>query len=80
MKIAKLNEAAHNHILLGEIVASVKRLCKAWQIWRIDRQYRALGDYIAELSSNQADAEGARRDLLLRRSDLHTAMLDLGGR
>ncbi|MDO8180184.1 MAG: hypothetical protein Q7T62_18205 [Undibacterium sp.] len=79
MKIAQLGEAANNHILIGEVIASVKRLVKAWQIWRIDCQYRALGDYIEELKTNQEATERNRIDLLMRRADVRAAMLDLGG-
>ncbi|MFZ6748546.1 hypothetical protein [Undibacterium sp. Ren11W] len=79
MKIAQISEAANNHILLGEAIASVKRLVKAWQIWRIDSQYRALGDYVQELQVNQFDAERARIALLIRRADIRAAMRNLGG-
>lgn len=80
MKIAKLNEAIHNHILLSEVITSVKRIVKAYQIWRLDCQYRTSGDYIAELKANQDDAERKRMALLLRRADVRAAMLSLGGR
>jgi len=79
MKIAKLNEAAHNHIVLGELVNSVKRITKAFQIWRIDCQYRALGDYVDDLKANQIDVEKKRRELLMKRSDLRVEMLEVGG-
>lgn len=79
MKIAKLNEAAHNHIVLGELVNSVKRITKAVQIWRIDCQYRALGDYVDDLKANQIDVEKKRRELLMKRSDLRVEMLEVGG-
>ncbi|WP_423708631.1 hypothetical protein [Undibacterium sp. WLX3042] len=79
MKIAKLNEIAHNHILLGELLNSVKRLTKAYAIWRIDCQYRALGDYVDDLKANQVDVEKKRRELLMRRSDLRVEMLEVGG-
>lgn len=79
MKTTQINEAANNHILIGEVINSVKRLLKAWQIWRIDARYRALGDYVQELQTNQFDAERTRIDLMLRRADIRAAMLDLGG-
>lgn len=79
MKIAKLNEDAHNHVLLGELVNSVKRIRKAFQIWRIDCQYRALGDYVDDLKANQIDVEKKRRELLMKRSDLRVEMLEIGG-
>lgn len=79
MKIAQLGEAANNHILIGEVITSVKRLVKAWQIWRIDCQYLALGDYVQELQDNQVAAERNRSALLMRRADVRADMLDLGG-
>jgi len=79
MKIAKLNEAAHNHIVLGELVNSVKRIRKAFQIWRIDCRYQQLGDYVDGLKANQNDIERQRRELLMKRSDLRVEMLEIGG-
>lgn len=80
MKIAKLQEAAHNHILLSEMIGSVKRIVKAWQIWRLDCQYSTLGDYASELQANQDAIKAKRQELLFRRSDLRVSMLELGGR
>ncbi|WP_295756089.1 hypothetical protein [Undibacterium sp.] len=80
MKIAKLQEAANNHILLSEMIGSVKRIVKAWQIWRLDCQYSTLGDYASELQANQDAIKAKRQELLFRRSDLRVSMLELGGR
>lgn len=83
MKIAKLNEAAHNHILLGEVLTSVKRIAKAYQIWRIDRRYQALNRdldwYDDALKEAQANAERCRVTLMIRRQQLHNDMIQLGG-
>jgi hypothetical protein len=93
MKLAKLNEAAHKHIVLGELIASVKRIVKAWQIWRINCQYLAQGEdlnccaeamkeldwYRAEIIRTQEAAKEKRAALLLRRGNLRVAMLELGG-
>lgn len=80
MKIAKLQEAAHSHILLSEVIDSVKRIVKAWQIWRLDCEYSTLGDYASELQANQDAIKAKRQELLFRRSDLRVSMLELGGR
>jgi hypothetical protein len=80
MKLAKIHEAAHNHIVLGEVIASVKRIVKAFQIWLIDYQYRSLGKYAEELQENQDIVKAHRQALLFRRSDLRVSMLELGGR
>jgi hypothetical protein len=63
--------------LLGELLNSVKRITKAFQIWRIDCQYRALGDYRDDLRMNQIDVEKAP-SLLMRRRDLRVEMLEAG--
>jgi hypothetical protein len=80
MKLTKLNEAAHKHIVLGELIASVKRIVKEWQIWRLDCQYSTLGDYASELQANQDAIKAKRQELLFRRSDLRVSMLELRGR
>lgn len=83
MKISKINEAVHNHILLGEILTSVKRVWKAFQIWRIDHQYvtlnRHLDWYENALKDAQSDAQGQRVALIMRRQKLRNEMLRLGG-
>ena len=84
MRIAQINEAMHNHILVGEVITSIKRIVLAYQIWRIDRQYSALNRELDALQSTleeaQANAEFARRHLLMRRADLRVDMIQLGGR
>ena len=84
MRIAQINEAMHNHILVGEVITSIKRIVLAYQIWRIDRQYSALNRELDALQNTveeaQANAEFARRHLLMRRADLRVDMIQLGGR
>lgn len=84
MRIAQINEAMHNHILVGEVITSIKRIVLAYQIWRIDRQYSALNRELDALQSTleeaQANAEFARRHLLMLRADLRVDMIHLGGR
>lgn len=78
MKTAKVNAVAQ-HVVLNTLIASAKRMLKQWQIWCIDSQYRALGDYVQELQVNQVDAERARVALLIRRVVIRADMRDLGG-
>ncbi|MBC3813073.1 hypothetical protein [Undibacterium aquatile] len=79
MKIAKINGPVNNHVLRVVVRNGVKRITKAFQIWRIDCQYRALGDYVDDLKANQIDVEKKRRELLMKRSDLRVEMLEVGG-
>lgn len=76
MKIAKLYEAAHKHILLGEVLTSVKRIVKVFQIWRIDRRYHALNSdldwYEDALKEAQANAQRSRVALMIRRQQLRS--------
>jgi hypothetical protein len=80
----KIHHAMHNHILLGEVIVSVKRIVLAYRIWRIDRQYSALNRELDALQYTveeaQANAEFARRHLLMLRADLRVDMIQLGGR
>ncbi|MDO8654218.1 MAG: hypothetical protein Q7R66_18765 [Undibacterium sp.] len=94
MKIAQLTETIHNHILLSTVVTSVKRIVKAWQIWRIDCEYLAHGEdldccaeavkeldwYRAEIASAQEVANQRRAALLVRRGQVRISMFELGGR
>lgn len=84
MRIAQINEAMHNHILVGEVITSIKRIFLAYRIWRIDRQYCALNRELDALQQSveeaQANAEFARRHLLMLRADLRVDMIQLGGR
>jgi hypothetical protein len=78
MKIQKINEAAHNHILI-----SIQRMWKAFQIWRIDHQYvtlnRHLDWYENALKDAQSGAQIQRVALMIRRQKLRNEMKRLGG-
>ncbi|MBR7793809.1 hypothetical protein KDM87_14520 [Undibacterium sp. FT147W] len=83
MKLSKLNAIVHNHIVLNELVSSVKRVTTAIQIWRIDRKYHALNhelDFYEEaLKEAQANAQRNRVGLMIRRQQLRSSMVKLGG-
>lgn len=79
MKIAKINGPVNNHVLRVVVRNGVKRITKAFQIWRIDCQYRSLGDYVDDLKANQIAIEKKRCELLMKRSGLRVELLESGG-
>lgn len=83
MKISKINEAIHNHILIGEILTSLRRIWIAYQIWRIDRQYlklnRHYGWYEGALKDAQTDVKRQRVAMMIRRQNLRREMRSMEG-
>lgn len=78
MNFSKIHEAVHNHILFGEVLTSVKRIWKAFQIWRIDRQYLKLNQhfswYEGALKDAQTDVQRQRVAMMIRRQNLRREM------
>jgi hypothetical protein len=79
MKIAKMNAPVNSHVLRVVVRNGFQRITKAFQIWRIDCQYRSLGDYADDLKANQIAIEKKRHELLMKRSDLRVKLLEIGG-
>ena len=80
MTIVKLDQSSPKRNLRSVVITTVKRWLTTWQIWHIDKQYRALGKYADELIDTQIYTDYTRRKLLLRRGQLFAALLALGGR
>lgn len=66
-------------IKLRPKINAVRRAAIALQIYLLDQEYQALGDYITDTDANKAVAEHERRIVLMRRTQAFAEFIKLGG-